>query len=243
MKLRRPIQFGESMKKYKSLFIEKSFELRDVVKLYKEFNKKYFYNKLGTYPINIKTMKTVGGRVTSFGIKNKPEDWVVKKITFSDAIEYTDDEMYGIIMHEMIHVKMIEEGKGDPKDSHGLSFLNELKYLQSKTPFKIPLTDDIDNKKVNKDKVKSKDIIAIILNNNTSISLLNITLKNSIIEDIKSSPNAWLEKFKPTIMITNDIELQKYPVKRKIGRSLPMYRIDKEDVSRIRKEGKVIHQF
>jgi len=39
MKLRRPIQFGESMKKYKSLFIEKSFELRDVVKLYKEFNK------------------------------------------------------------------------------------------------------------------------------------------------------------------------------------------------------------
>ena len=51
-----------------------SFEMNPKVigNMYKSFNKKYFNNELKTYPIFVKKLKAVSGKVVSIGIRSDP---------------------------------------------------------------------------------------------------------------------------------------------------------------------------
>ena len=134
--------------------------------MYKSFNAKYFDNKLKTYPIFVKTLKSVSAKVVSFGVRSDLSTWVIKKIVFSNAISYTKDEIMGIVLHEMIHVKLIETQTQHPKIQHDRVFRKELEKLQHKSPFDIPLSEDITDKNVNADVIKKKKQVAIFTKKN-----------------------------------------------------------------------------
>ena len=153
--------------------------------LYREFNKKYFNNKLNEYPIVVKSLKRLAASVNSIGVRNKPETWIIKNIIFSNQLEYNEEEIKGIMLHEMIHVKLIEEQRSEFGGQHGLFFKQELEDLQKKVSFKIPVTEDITYKFVSKD-VKAKNVIAIFLNTMHSVSVFDIKLKDIIIDNIRA---------------------------------------------------------
>ncbi len=210
--------------------------------LYEVFNKDYFNNELENYPIEIKTIKTNMAKVVSFGIKDDPSSIDVQKIVFSDFIDWTKNDIKGIMVHEMIHIYLIEKNM---EYSHGLIFKEKLRVLNKITPFEVPLTEDITYKKVSKN-TKQKNVLAVFVNKPYSygVTVFNYKLKNSIIDKLNDFPSAWLKKFKPTIVESNDIELQKYKVKTKVNvRSHSVHPIDKEIAQRIIDQGKIIYQY
>ena len=215
-----------------------------LMNLYREFNKKYFNNQLNEYPIVVKSLKKVVANVISTGIKNKPETWSIKNIIFSTQLEYNENEIKGIMLHEMIHVKLIEEHRTEFGGQHGLFFMQELRDLQKKVFFKIPITEDITYKSVSKDTMKEKEIIAIILNTMHSVSVFNIRLKNIIINEMKKMPKIWLDKFHPIIIISKNIQLLKYPIQRKISiRNYKNYTIDEKFAKEIIDTGGILYKF
>ena len=74
----------------------------------------------------------------------------------SSFIETTKERIYGIMMHEMIHVWVVYISR-DPYDSHGPKFTSKLKELRKKTPFDIPLTDNTEGLEVSTN-VKTKTL-------------------------------------------------------------------------------------
>lgn len=233
------------MKRYKSLFTEEfNYDISYLLRKYKEFNRLYFNNTLGDYPIKIKTLKKVSAKVVSTGIKNDPSTWVIKEIVFSNFTEFdTEEHLLGILLHEMIHIKNIEEQVNPIGGMHGLFFTKELDELRKKVSFNIPVTEDLTNLKVSKN-VKKRETIAIILNTGESITTFNIKLKDIIIEELSNFPKMWLDKYKPTIVISDHLELNKYPEKRKINyRKSPFYSIDKRVTDEILKTGKILYRF
>ena len=159
-----------------------------LMNLYREFNKKYFNNRLNEYSIIVKSMKRLAASVNFKGIKNKPETWVIQNIFFSNQLEYNEDEIKGIMLHEMIHVKLIEERMAEYGGQHGIFFKQEKDKLQKLVPFEIPTTEDITYRSVSKDTMKNRNVIAIFLNTMHSVSVFNISLKNIIIDEMKKMP-------------------------------------------------------
>lgn len=233
-------------KPYKKIFTEnlKYINVPYLEKMYKIFNDKYFDGLLKTYPIKVKSLKNVGAKVVSRGVKNNISTWEIKEIVFSNQLIHTEEEVWGILLHEMIHVKLIENKIFGYKGGHDIHFNRELKNLQKYIKFEIPTEEDATYLQMNSDALKKKFYVAVILNTLTNITVLDFKLSDSMVSFLKNFSIEWLEKYKPIVIISDNIELQKYPILRKLKESnFKTYKIDKEIAEKIINEGKIIYRF
>jgi len=76
----------------------------DLKLLYNKFNAKYFNGELNTYPLKWVSRKGVGGYVNSIGQRNNPSSYKIQYIAFSKYYKFDDARMFGLMLHEMIHV-------------------------------------------------------------------------------------------------------------------------------------------
>jgi hypothetical protein len=228
--------------RYIKFFEDDFLNIHYLTNLYKQFNHQLFDNKLQEYPIVVKSLKNVGAAVKSIGIRNKPETWKIQEIVFSNQIIRSEDEIKGILLHEMIHVNIIENHVIDYGGMHGIIFRNQLYDLQKKVSFKIPESENITHKLLNPEYIKKKFVIAVLLNSMHSISVYNIKLKNKILDEIKEYPIDWLNKYKPIIIQSDNIQLLKYPVKSTFSR-LHNYVIDENLAKEILNDSEILYQF
>jgi len=97
----------------------------------------------------------------------------------------------GIVLHEMIHVDLIETERQHPKIHHDRVFKEELKALQQKAPFTIPVSEDITHKNVNFNVVKAKKQVIILTTKKgvyNGIKVFNIKLQDAITKGLKEFP-------------------------------------------------------
>lgn len=126
--------------------------------LYFKLNKEYFGGALrsdftfkwnnstriaGVVKSQVQWTKKVSGRLAQF----YPSEGVVtkwKSLEISKKFNMSEDELKGIMVHEMIHVWLLDQGiietSGGNK-MHGTEFMNKLHQLQARTPFNIPETE------------------------------------------------------------------------------------------------------
>jgi predicted SprT family Zn-dependent metalloprotease len=220
----------------------------DLKAFYNQFNKELFDNKLPNIPIDFTTSKKWGGRATA--TKYPDGHITIEKITISDFNKRDEDAIKGILLHEIIHVWMYNEGydKDIGDKSHGQLFNKKLKELQAKVSFQIPLEDSFSGEL--SDKIKTK-LFDVILNHNTKADYYSIAvLKHGLFEQIDRLKELFdgyvmFEHRKLYFIESDDKELAKQPVKIKFKRSsdIGFYKIDKAVAERILKNGKLIDKL
>jgi hypothetical protein len=213
--------------------------------MYDEFNRKYFENKLPNIPILIKPLKGVGARVIVTGIRSKNTVLSIDRMEISSFLKSSLERYNGLILHEMIHVYISHVlGRfldfGDP--SHGVYFKEKLKELNSKTPFEIPLLDELDSREVSA-LVKNKKLYIIIRKDSTKVNNLNFVLYSKALSDkdlnyFKSitfeNKNITFEYYE-----TYERSLLIYPTKTKLGTGrFGYYEMNSELYDLIKKNGK-----
>jgi len=96
----------------------------------------------------------------------------------------------------------------------------------------------------NSDVVKNKEYVVLVLEDLSSITIFSLNLLDIIVRLIQAFPESWKNTHKPIILISNNIELQKYPVIRKIGKTMfKINKIKKDTLDEIIDTGKIIHKF
>jgi len=120
--------------------------------------------------------------------------------------------------------------------------------LQKKTPFNIPLTQDITNRNVNTDIVKKKKQVVVFTRAKgvyNGVKVFNIKLQDIVKNGLKHFPERWLEVTKPLIVVSDNVELQKYPSKRKFSVKTfgGGYQIDHKLAKSIVDNGEVIWDY
>jgi hypothetical protein len=195
-----------------------------LTKLYKDFNKKFFNNELGDYSIVVKNNKNSTARVISFGYKNRPETWQIQRIEFNNTLLLSEDVVFGLMLHEMIHVKVIES-KVYEIDEHGYYFLQELDRLRKIANFNVPLEHDVTNIPINPEVIKGKEVAVITVKNGIAVYKSN-EIEN-IIDYLKNLNNKTLDEWKPMVFLSDHPELQKYPIRRVFNKyKFSTYQID-----------------
>lgn len=204
----------------------------DLKKYYTQFNRKYFGGSLGDYPIQWKTLKNMGAKVEIRGVRNKPSTFEVQRIVFSDFTEFeSEEEILGILLHEMIHVEFAENGTRDIGGMHGVIFNSRRKELEKLSGIEIPKEEEISDKSVSSN-VKGKPTLAIILfhkqDNKYSLQTYNIKVKDDIISKYQTLPEKWLEKYKIYFIDSDNPNLQKYKIRRKFPKRFSTYPLKKD---------------
>lgn len=188
---------------------------------YNKFNKQLFNNELPKIKLKWTRLKNAGGRVVSIGQKNKPSTWVMKSLEISDHIELTHEEFKGMLVHEMIHVYLINNKTQDLGKDHGVIFRAELSRINNMNlGFIVPEEDDITNRKVSSD-IKEKALgVALVYENGkeSGIQVYQAKALDSVIATYKGFPEGFLKKFSFKFVISYHRDLQKYPAKRKYSK-------------------------
>ena len=102
-----------------------------VAKRYKEFNKKYFEDKLPTIPIRIADTKGSAGMVR-FCWRNGQV--TIKEFCISQKYGYPEELTCNTILHELIHVyqhAILHEQHHGNSDAHGMSFIKEMRRINA----------------------------------------------------------------------------------------------------------------
>ncbi len=210
--------------------------VRYIKDLYDDFNKKYFNNELGNYPIEIKPLKRVFGKVKTFRSSDN-----VKLIQFSNLLKQNEDQIKGTVLHEMIHVYLFEKGI---KHKHGRTFLNELEKLQKQTNFKIPISEYAEDYTVDYSKTKEREKIAVITHDLEGIMIFNKKLKRNFVENFEKIILSKAYNLQPIIVLTKNKEIEKYKIKRKIEtQKVKIYKIDKELSEEIIENGEILKDY
>ena len=210
--------------------------------LYKQFNDQYFDGKLGTYPIIIKRNKKRVAGVISLGIPRRTETYEIQRIEFSNILQITEVELWGVLLHEMIHVKLIEDKTVEIGGSHGFFFQNEVKRLQKDVGFTIPTTTfDITRVRVN-EYISDKEYLVLFLHD--AVIVFNPKNKIDVQETLLRFPLKWLELYKPILFLSQNPIWMKYPLKRKLViKNQPTYIIDQVDKDDLFKNGIVFFKY
>ena len=102
-----------------------------VSKRYKEFNKKYFEDKLPIIPIRIADTKGSAGMVRFCWRGNQV---TLKEFCISQKYGYPEEVVCNTILHELIHVyqyAILNERHRGNTDAHGVSFIKEMKRINA----------------------------------------------------------------------------------------------------------------
>ena len=230
------------MKRYKPILREKIIDQKNTnLKVeYKILNKKLFDNKLPDIPLKWVNNKSVGGKVISVGIRNKPETWKIKELQISLFTDMDYTTFLGILAHEMIHVYLISQGISDFGKQHGMMFLEEVKRInRMNLGFTVPIDEDITDAKVSKN-IKSIKVGVVIVNDKY-IQIYKFESMPEIIKRYREFPEEWKKKYKIEFYYSDNRELMKYPIKRKYtsGKFIT-YPVEKSLINTIKKEGEYI---
>jgi hypothetical protein len=129
----------------------------DLKRLYDDFNTRLFDGKLPDIPVEYAKLKTVGGivhtkvrRIPGQMIRSlnrySPESHEIvpgsMRLQISSIYQRAETAIYGLLIHEMIHVWVIAV-EHDYNDDHGPKFLAKRRQLSSVVDFDIPLTDSV----------------------------------------------------------------------------------------------------
>jgi len=151
------------------LLNESTNDLHLVKKYYDKYNTLYFEGKLPkNLPIAERSLKNAVAQVEAtvlastydrkFSNKIEPDKIDIKQLTISSSFLLSEEQLQGILLHEMVHIKLFTEGifqtHGSNK-SHGLEFLVMRRELQQRSGIHIPTTEtSIDLIRVGKGKEK-----------------------------------------------------------------------------------------
>ena len=219
-------------------------------KLYSDFNRKYFDNKLPVVPVVLKKLKNYGGITQLRGIKQfgRIKSMSIDYIAISTFLETTEERLYGILVHEMCHVwvHMVDNVYNDRGGQHGLYFKDIFYTIQKKTPFTIPLNDDTVGLEISGN-VKAKQLYVVL---RTHLNVSTTNKKYSVMLFSKPIPNSDLVKLKthytyPTTekldyYNSNEKQLLKYTIKRKLTITISFQFIDDDLAELIKRNGKYL---
>jgi len=219
-----------------SIATRKNFNLENE---YRILNTQLFGGELPNVKIRWFSGKQVGGKVISTR-KNSSERFKSSIIKISDFIQSSREELLGVLVHEMIHVYLIDV-MGNYKDSHGTDFMNQLNRINKmKLGFIVPKTEDITYRKVTKKDEKELNVVFFKKKGSEDVSILVFSNKVTPIlinEWISKFPKDWHKNFDFEIYTTTEPEIKKYPIKRKIGKFVAYEINDLEAITNIRANG------
>jgi len=213
---------------------------------YTHFNQRLFNGELPIIPIKFSKAKKFSGKTVAKLRRGVVQDISMK---ISNIFRMTEDEFDGVFVHEMIHVYFLS--KNNYLEQHGLMFRSKVGELEKKVPFEIPLKHNVTDSAFNDVAVKAKKVGAMIIDkgNEFSISFFSLTTLMGNLDKIESDIKFQKERgyFKSAVRLVecNTLLVYKYPVKRKYSNlySLKFYKIEKEEVSELLKNGRVIRTF
>ncbi len=213
---------------------------RKTVNLSKEFdrwNRKLFGGELVKPKLRWMRSKTLGGSTKA---RRKGGQVEVQEVGISDFHENTMEEFAGILVHEMIHVSVLQRGIVERNGGHGPEFFDTLHRLQTKVPFEIPLTEDATHKKVS-DHVKGKKRLAVLFNDD-SIQVYSPKMSpDTILDTFRDRySNDFFRTYRLRFIMSDDRELARYPMKRKMTRKSSLYQVSKDLLDRLLKEGELL---
>jgi predicted SprT family Zn-dependent metalloprotease len=196
--------------------------------LYNKYNRELFNSKLPTnFPIKWNTSKRSAGKVRFriSGSKRFPEFKEIISFEVSKVLENTEEEVIAIVLHEMIHVYLLDKGivytSGGDR-SHGKEFEEKRRELSNRVGIEIPRSEEVTHKKVSAE-LKPKEVIAIVADRHGEKSVSFYT-PAKFLSDIDRLLEFYKEKLIDTGKIQSmDIGLiktnltHKYPVFRSIS--------------------------
>jgi hypothetical protein len=143
------------MKTWQNIIAEQVEGKADLQALYNDLNKSLFANMLPKIPIKWTTAKRVAGEVQvsyeldadaprhkALPLMGKVSNW--KFLGISKKFNLDDENLKGIMAHEMLHVDLLHQGiiKTSGRDGmHGPEFTDRLKIIRARANFPIPATE------------------------------------------------------------------------------------------------------
>lgn len=217
--------------------LQQLFEQADIHKtnldaLYRDLNKKYFNGQLPIVKTKWTNTRTKGGSVKA--LHYKKEDRIeIKFLEISNHTVMDKDRLYGLMMHEMIHVFVLGILQmNEPNGGHGFNFMMKHKELQQITPFDIPLTDDISNAEISSH-VKVKPTVVVDMKGRgitafTEKALMGEDAIKKMIERISYFSKDF------SIYIADSNVLSKVTIKRAMSGKYPIYKLNDGDMKQIK---------
>jgi len=181
---------------------------------YDRLNHELFSGKLIKIPLKWITSNRHGGYVD--GIYNKNTGYRINYLAMNKLYERDYDSFINLLIHEMIHVYIMQNNLQEVGGMHGLVFKHEVDRIKSRG-YNVPLSDDITNIKVASD-IKLKPLIALILNyvkGNHSIIVIQNNINTSTTETKELFDRADKTLIKSVQLIqSSNSELLKFPKQR-----------------------------
>lgn len=251
--------------RYCSLFENANYNLQDK---FNKFNRELFNSELPNVPIQWSKLKNVSGKVeykiirkspkpdarlVRIGIvdKNKGVELVPNsvRIKISNLHKRTEEELDGILVHEMIHLYMVSNG--EYFENHGSKFNAKLKELNAKTNFEIPLTDKVGILELEGSQLKEVVVVYIQKQGYDSFGLLNSkVVDNQLINEIENKFRYFVKNNsvkQVTVVRIKSIEWSRIASQLPIARSLKTvkyYKVpDLTYVNDLENNGKVLTQI
>jgi hypothetical protein len=208
------------------------------------FNKRYFKGELTRISMGWNNRKNIGGSVTS-RLNKKTDFYDPEKLMLSKFFEKNEEQLDGILAHEMVHVwqgQMTNKGDGVQHDS---VFKKKLSEINSKTPFDVPISEEnlflIPSKKTGKN-------YAVVIMNENSIQVYSDSIKNDILENwdsVKKTAPSYFNSNKISLYMSNFAELENYPIKRKLvkKKNMVFYKLDSDLLDKIVKNSQLIKKW
>lgn len=234
-----------------------SITIDRIKELYDKFNKELFDNDLPNIPIRLGKLRDVGGQVSFKRIRKDGIRYLldIKMVISSYYSRENEDDLKGILLHEMIHVYFAHNQMEDPTGSHGAWFKHKLKELQKKVDFQIPMTDS--SSKSVSDQIKSKTFDVVLFRKPAEDNTISI-LKKDMIESpmltfslgkmSDTSLDYLVGRYDDKVIFrdyiiyflqSDDRELLKYPVARQF-KTMKYFKISNNDAERILNNGRLI---
>lgn len=218
-------------------------ELKD---LYNEFNNKYFNGNLPDIEVKYGKIKGAGG-VTQGKYNKKTKEVYPELIKITTYYKMTEEELYGIMIHEMIHVHLMSIGvHHDTGGQHGYKFKQKRKELLQKVNFHIPIDyKSYTAAKLNHDQLKTKEYDVLIRRYGNKDRCFITVFNKGVLEDNEDELRDMLEydakvrrkedeKFRYVIVRSDIKELSMFPHKRKISRkTFNMYKPEPEVLDKL----------
>lgn len=189
----------------------------DIISEFDRLNKLLFDNKLNTIKLKWTNVKKSGGKVVYNIINNKN---IIQHLEISTFYKMNYDRFINILLHEMIHVYILQNNINMYGNSHGQVFL-EMMLKFNKLGYNVTIKDDVTDMELSTDKNLTNPVLAILIydrrNNVKSIAVYNFLLYttenvNKINNVLKRNSIIYNTTYDIYYIKTNNINLKKYTI-------------------------------
>jgi hypothetical protein len=218
----------------------------DLAGRYRFLNQKAFGGELPDVPLRWMKSKRLGGTVsgTYYRDTGKME---IKGVSISEYLVTDEAKLDAIMLHEMVHVKVMSTAGKDIGGMHGLLFRAEMRKAESRSGMSIPMSEDLSGWELSED-VPEKELGVFILkypDGRTIFQVFNLGAFTS--ETIVM--RAWVEyhnrngkRFSATWVLSRAKELRRFTEQRKFSKT-GWYRMTTEMLGKIMTYGQVVDEL